>query len=89
MIKNITKFIIRTPALIAVLSIEVYQRLLSPDHSWLKHRYPYGYCRHFPSCSQYSKEAIVKHGLIKGGWLALKRVGRCNPWTESKVDLVG
>lgn len=37
-------------------------------------------CRFSPSCSQYTIEAITKHGSLKGGWLGLKRIGRCNPW---------
>ncbi len=37
-------------------------------------------CRYTPSCSQYGIEAVRKHGPLKGGWLALKRIGRCNPW---------
>lgn len=37
-------------------------------------------CRYYPTCSEYGMEAIKKHGPIKGGWLALKRILRCNPW---------
>jgi len=37
-------------------------------------------CRYTPTCSQYGKEAILKYGPFKGGWMALKRIGRCNPW---------
>lgn len=37
-------------------------------------------CRYSPSCSQYAIEALERHGAIKGGWLALKRIGRCHPW---------
>lgn len=37
-------------------------------------------CRYTPTCSQYGLEAIKKYGPIKGGWLTLKRVLRCNPW---------
>ena len=37
-------------------------------------------CRYAPTCSQYGKEAILKYGPFKGGWMALKRIGRCNPW---------
>jgi len=68
--------------------IAAYQRVLSPDHSWLKHRHPYGYCRHYPTCSQYTKEAITRFGLVKGGLLGAKRVARCNPWAEPSVDPV-
>ena len=37
-------------------------------------------CRYTPTCSQYGVEAIKKYGAFKGGWLTLKRIGRCNPW---------
>ena len=36
-------------------------------------------CRFMPSCSEYAIEALEKHGAIKGGWLAAKRLGRCHP----------
>lgn len=37
-------------------------------------------CRYTPTCSAYSVEAIKKHGPLKGGWLALRRILSCNPW---------
>jgi hypothetical protein len=43
-------------------------------------------CRFTPSCSQYASEAIVKHGALRGGWLSLKRVLRCNPWNPGGYD---
>ena len=45
-------------------------------------------CRYTPTCSQYANEAITKHGAFKGGWLALKRILRCNPWGGSGYDPV-
>ncbi|OYX12068.1 MAG: membrane protein insertion efficiency factor YidD, partial [Algoriphagus sp. 32-45-6] len=33
-----------------------------------------------PTCSNYMKQAILKHGVIRGGWMGLKRIGRCHPW---------
>ena len=41
-----------------------------------------------PTCSQYAIEALEKYGLFKGGWLALKRIFRCNPWGGSGYDPV-
>ena len=52
--------------------IRLYQRYISPG---LPRR-----CRFSPTCSQYALEAITKYGAIKGGWLALKRLLRCNPF---------
>ena len=37
-------------------------------------------CRYSPSCSEYAIEALQKYGALKGGWLTLKRLGRCHPW---------
>ena len=45
-------------------------------------------CRYTPSCSQYAVEAIRKHGPFRGGWLAVKRILRCNPWGGSGYDPV-
>lgn len=43
-------------------------------------------CRFTPSCSQYSIEVIAKHGVLRGSWLSLKRVLRCNPWNPGGYD---
>jgi putative membrane protein insertion efficiency factor len=45
-------------------------------------------CRYLPSCSQYAIEAVEKHGAIKGGWLAAKRLLRCHPWGGHGFDPV-
>lgn len=45
-------------------------------------------CRYTPTCSQYAVEAILKHGPIKGTWLAIKRIGSCNPWGGHGFDPV-
>jgi len=37
-------------------------------------------CRYQPTCSRYGLEAIRKYGAFKGGWLTLRRIGRCHPW---------
>lgn len=55
-----------------LLLIRLYQILLSPILG--------ASCRYTPTCSQYGIEAIRKYGPFKGGWLTLKRIGRCNPW---------
>lgn len=45
-------------------------------------------CRYTPTCSQYAIEAVKKHGAIKGGWLAAKRIARCHPLGGSGHDPV-
>ena len=45
-------------------------------------------CRFHPTCSHYAIEALEKHGALKGGWLALRRVLRCHPWHPGGHDPV-
>ena len=60
--------------------IFIYKRVLSPHlHSA---------CRYTPTCSQYAAEALRRHGLFKGSFLALKRILSCNPWGGSGYDPV-
>ncbi|MBI2274398.1 MAG: membrane protein insertion efficiency factor YidD [Bacteroidetes bacterium] len=54
-----------------ILLIRIYQYVISPALG--------PKCRYTPTCSQYSVQALQKHGLIKGGWLAIKRISRCRP----------
>ncbi|PKV63425.1 membrane protein insertion efficiency factor YidD [Pontibacter ramchanderi] len=60
--------------------IWVYRNLISP----LKP----ATCRYSPSCSTYAVGAVNKYGPFKGGWMALKRIGRCHPWGGSGYDPV-
>ena len=60
--------------------IRGYQLLLSPI---LGPR-----CRHLPTCSEYTAEAVARHGVLRGGWLAVRRVVRCHPWGTSGYDPV-
>ncbi|OGF15741.1 MAG: membrane protein insertion efficiency factor YidD [Candidatus Eisenbacteria bacterium RBG_16_71_46] len=63
-----------------VLLLRAYQALLSPLFR--------GACRHVPSCSAYAAEAIERHGALRGGWLALRRVLRCRPFGSHGFDPV-
>ena len=45
-------------------------------------------CRFTPSCSQYGYEAIQKYGALRGGWMAVKRIGRCHPFNPGGYDPV-
>ena len=47
-----------------------------------------GGCRYEPSCSHYAEDALRKYGLLKGGWMAVRRVFRCHPWHEGGYDPV-
>ena len=45
-------------------------------------------CRFYPSCSAYALDALEQHGALRGGWLAVRRLGRCHPWNEGGYDPV-
>jgi putative membrane protein insertion efficiency factor len=45
-------------------------------------------CRFLPTCSEYADEAIARHGVLRGGGLAVKRLCRCHPWGSSGFDPV-
>ena len=45
-------------------------------------------CRYYPTCSEYMCEAVAKHGVVKGVWMGLKRLGRCHPFHEGGYDPV-
>ena len=64
----------------AILMIRTYQKLLSPLLGQ--------HCRFYPSCSQYTLEAIQEWGLVKGMWLGTKRISRCHPLNEGGIDPV-
>jgi len=65
---------------IGLFAIRIYQRTLS--------RMLPPSCRFEPSCSRYTYQAIEKYGLLKGGWLGLKRIGRCHPLSPGGYDPV-
>ncbi|WP_343485628.1 membrane protein insertion efficiency factor YidD [Allomuricauda sp. d1] len=63
-----------------IFLVRVYQYGISP--------YTPATCRYQPTCSAYTVEALQKHGLFKGGWLAIKRIFSCHPWGGSGYDPV-
>lgn len=73
---------------ILLSTIYLYQKTISPDHGLFSARFPYGFCRHYPSCSNYSKSAILKFGVLRGIKLTILRLVSCHPWAEPKVDLI-
>ena len=65
---------------IAIYLIRGYQLLLSPLLG--------NNCRFQPTCSEYAIESIRSHGLRRGSWLAVRRIGRCHPWGGAGHDPV-
>jgi putative membrane protein insertion efficiency factor len=63
-----------------VLLVRFYQGAISP--------FTPASCRFEPTCSHYTVEALQKHGLFRGGWLAVKRIISCHPWGKSGYDPV-
>jgi len=63
-----------------VLLVRAYQMILSP-------LLPPA-CRYYPSCSNYAIEALEKHGAWRGGWMAVRRIGRCHPFRPGGFDPV-
>ncbi len=65
---------------IALLVIRLYQRLLSP--------FLPAACRFYPSCSEYSRESILRYGVTRGAWLTLLRLCKCHPFHPGGYDPV-
>jgi putative membrane protein insertion efficiency factor len=78
--KNILQGLKSVIGWVFIAVIRAYQFLLSPILG--------AQCRFQPTCSQYGLEAIRKYGPFKGGWLTLKRIGRCHPWGKHGPDPV-
>ena len=67
------------PGALVLGAIRLYRRLSA---GWPRR------CRFEPTCSAYAIQAIETHGLVRGGMLALRRIGRCHPWSAGGVDRV-
>ncbi len=65
---------------VLVFFIDIYRMYISP-------RFP-STCRYVPTCSQYTREAVLKYGALKGTWLGIKRISRCHPGHPGGYDPV-
>jgi uncharacterized protein len=70
----------RALAWVGIALVRVYQLFLSPLLP--------AACRYTPTCSAYAVEALQKHGALRGGWLAIRRIGRCHPFRPGGFDPV-
>lgn len=76
----IARVITAVPRTVLILLVRVYQVVLSPLLP--------ASCRYYPSCSTYAIEALERHGALRGGWLTLHRLARCNPFRPGGYDPV-
>lgn len=74
------RVITAVPRTALILFVRAYQIVLSP-------LLPVS-CRYYPSCSTYAIEALERHGALRGGWLTLRRLARCNPFRPGGYDPV-
>ncbi len=79
-LKKIVKGISWVLVVLLLIPIWFYQKMITP--------YTPPSCRFTPTCSEYARQALIKHGPIKGLWLAIKRISRCHPWGGSGYDPV-
>lgn len=74
--------------LIILQAIRFYQRTLSFDHGPLAKIFPFWGCKFYPTCSEYTYQAINKYGILKGAGLGFKRLIRCHPFAQGGNDPV-
>jgi putative membrane protein insertion efficiency factor len=79
-IRRLASWVLRLPQLLVVLLLRCYRAVISPLYGPT--------CRFYPSCSAYALIAVERHGVVRGGWLAVRRLLRCNPWNPGGVDPV-
>lgn len=75
---NIFKRLKTAPRRFGIFLIEIYQKHISPHKR--------ASCKFYPTCSEYTKQAIDKYGIIKGSFKGLKRIIKCNPFSEGGID---
>lgn len=66
---------------IFIFLINLYKKTLSPILNYFGIK-----CKYYPTCSEYSKQAIEKYGIIKGCFLGIKRILKCNPFSKGGYD---
>ena len=64
-----------------IFLIKIYKKTISPIFSFFGFK-----CKYYPSCSEYTKQAIEKYGSLKGSFLGIKRILKCNPFSKGGYD---
>ncbi len=77
---NILKKIVYFPRKVLVKIIRFYQLAISPRIG--------SHCKYYPTCSEYTRQAVDKYGIIKGSLLGIIRILKCNPFSKGGVDLL-
>ena len=77
-LRNIIKNFFFIPRKLVILLIIFYQKFISPGLGKK--------CKYYPSCSEYTKQAVDKYGIIKGSILGMYRILRCNPFSKGGID---
>ena len=80
MIRRVLHQVVLLPRRVVVLLLRAYRAVVSPLYGPT--------CRFYPSCSAYALTAVERHGVLRGGRLAIWRLLRCNPWNSGGVDPV-
>lgn len=80
MLRRVGALVARAPSLLLIGAFRFWQLLVSPTYGQT--------CRFYPHCSAYGVEAVRVHGALRGGWLTVRRIGRCHPWNPGGVDPV-
>ena len=68
---------------VLIFLIKGYQKIISPKLEFFNIQ-----CKYYPSCSEYTKLAILKYGAVKGSFLGMKRILKCNPFSKGGIDLL-
>lgn len=77
---NKLKKLIKLPRKLVISLIKFYQLCISPRIG--------SHCKYYPTCSEYTKQAVDKYGIIKGSLLGIIRILKCNPFSKGGVDLL-
>jgi putative membrane protein insertion efficiency factor len=81
--ENLRRFVraaAKLPSRLVVLLLRLYRLVISPLYGPT--------CRFYPTCSEYALIAVERHGVLRGGWLSVRRLVRCHPWNPGGVDPV-
>jgi putative membrane protein insertion efficiency factor len=77
-VNSVLAFLFLFPRNLLVVVLRFYRAVISPLYGDV--------CRYYPSCSSYGLQAVQQYGVIRGSWMAVRRIARCHPWAAGGVD---